>query len=301
MQSCLSLNILVVFFLLFSGCNGIKAKGDSAYIASIQKWHRERIERLKKDNGWLNLVGLYWLDEGENSFGSGPLNKIVFPKDKAPAYIGIIILKNGKASIRINDGIDVKSSGKQVSELNLVSDSANNPTELALGSLRWVLISRSGKYGIRLRDLNAPLVKNFEGIETYPVNEDWRFKAKFEPYNSPKIIPISTIIGTVENDTVPGEIVFEISDTQYKLEPIKEGNELFIIFADKTNGSETYGAGRFLYASIPDCSGNVDLDFNKAYNPPCSFTKFATCPLPPKQNHLNIEVTAGEKSYGEGH
>jgi hypothetical protein len=297
----LKLYFIISFIFLIQGCNKIKGKGDSAYIASINKWHKERIERLKKENGWLNLVGLYWLNEGENSFGSGLSNKIIFPKDKAPAFIGIIRLKYGRVSIKINKGIDVKSGGKYVSELNLVSDSADNPTVLSLGSLIWVLISRNGKYGIRLRDIDATLAKNFSGIKTYPVNVDWRINAEFEPYNSPKIIPVATIIGTVEKDTVPGVLVFKVDGKEYKLDPIQEGNKFFIIFADKTNGSETYGAGRFLYASKPDSSGKVVLDFNEAYNPPCAFTKFATCPLPPEQNYLNLKVTAGEKIYGEGH
>ena len=287
--------------LSFLGCNKIKEKGNPAYIASIHQWHQNRIERLKKESGWLNLIGLYWLSEGENTFGSDPSNKVIFPKEKAPAFIGTILLKDGKASIKINKGIYVTSNGKPVSELSLVSDSADNATLLSLGSLRWVFITRSGKYGIRLRDVEAPLVKEFRGIETYPVNEDWRLNAKFVPYSQPKVISVSTIIGTVEKDTVPGSLNFEVNGNEYKLDPIEEGNKFFIIFADKTNGIETYGAGRFLYSSKPDSAGNVVLDFNKAYNPPCAFTKFATCPLPPEQNYLKLDVTAGEKTYGEGH
>jgi uncharacterized protein (DUF1684 family) len=296
-----SLYIIGTLILLILGCSNIKEKGDSAYFASINQWHQQRIERLKKENGWLNLVGLYWLSEGENTFGADNSNKVIFPKDNAPAFIGSIILKNGQASIKINKGINVTSGGKPVSELSLVSDSADNATVLALGSLRWVFIIRNGKYGIRLRDVDAPLVKDFKGIETYPVNDDWRFNAKYVPYNPPKIISVSTIIGTVEKDTVPGALVFKVDGNEYKIDPIEEGNDFFIIFADKTNGTETYGAGRFLYTSKPDSAGIVVLDFNKAYNPPCAFTKFATCPLPPKQNYLNIDVAAGEKTYGEGH
>jgi uncharacterized protein (DUF1684 family) len=296
----LSLCFLVVFNLLFFGCNEIKEKGDSAYIASINQWHQERIEKLKKENGWLNLIGIFWLSEGENSFGSDPSNKIIFPKDKTPAFIGTFILNEGRASIKIIKGIDVTSNGKPVSELNLISDSAANSTVLALGSLRWTFIIRSGKYGIRLRDVDAPLVKDFKGIETYPVNKDWQFNAEFVPYNPPKIISVSTIIETTEKDTVPGALIFKVDGNNYKLDPIEEGNEFFIIFADKTNGNETYGAGRFLYASKPGSNGRVILDFNKAYNPPCAFTKYATCPLPPEQNHLDLKITAGEKTYGAG-
>jgi hypothetical protein len=296
----LSSYFMVAFILLFFGCNKIKEKGNSAYIASIHQWHQERIEKLKKENGWLNLAGLFWLSEGKNSFGSDPSNKIIFPKDKAPAFIGTIILKEGRASIKINKGIDVTSDGKPVSELSLISDSAGNATILALGSLRWVFIIRSGKYGIRLRDIDAPLLKDFKGIETYPVNDDWRFNAEFVPCNPPKIISVSTIIGTIEKDTVFGTLAFEVDGNEYNLDPIEEGNEFFIIFADETNGSATYGAGRFLYTLKPDSDGKVVLDFNKAYNPPCAFTKFAACPLPPVQNYLKLKITAGEKTFGQG-
>jgi len=293
--------IIIAAIISFTGCSKPKEKGDAAYIASIHQWHKDRIERLKTENGWLNLTGLYWLSEGENTFGSDPSNKIIFPKDKAPVFIGTITLKDGDASIKINKGINVTCQGKPVTELEMVSDSADNATVLALGSLRWVFVKRSTKFGIRLRDVEAPLVKSFKDIDTYPVNEDWRFNAKFTAFNPPKVISVSTIIGTVEKDTVPGLLSFNMNGNEYKLEPVKDGNDFFIIFADKTNGSETYGAGRFLYTSQPNSTGNVILDFNKAYNPPCAFTKFATCPLPPEQNYLQFEVTAGEKAYGDEH
>ena len=182
------------------------------------------------------------------------------------------------------------------------NDLSGNPTVLTLGSLKWFIIKRGeDKYGVRVRDLRASLLENFKGIDTFPINEDWKIIAKYEPYNPPKIISIPSIIGTVDQDTARGSLVFEVNGEKYKLDPIKEGNEFFIIFADETSGKETYGAGRFLYADMPDSLGNVILDFNKAYNPPCSFTKYATCPLPPKQNYLHLSVTAGEKNYGEGH
>lgn len=290
----------IIFLISVLGCNQVKEKGDASYITSIHQWHQQREQRLKKENGWLNLVGLYWLTEGDNTFGSDKSNKIIFP-DKAPAFIGTISLHNGQAIIKINKDINVTSNGKPVAELNMVSDSAENVTVLSLGSLRWVFITRSGKYGIRLRDVEVPLVKDFKGIDTFPVNDDWRVNAHFVPYNPPKVVSINTIIGTVEKDTVQGALEFEIAGKKYTLDPVTEGNEFFIIFADKTNGIETYGAGRFLYASKPDSAELVVVDFNKAYNPPCAFTKFATCPLPPKQNYLQLEVTAGEKTYGEGH
>ena len=156
-------------------------------------------------------------------------------------------------------------------------------------------------YGVRLRDLNAEILKTFEGVDRFPVNEDWNIKAKFEPFESPKEIDIPTILGTVEKDFAPGKLVFSINQENYEILPTSAGDGLFIIFADQTSGVETYGAGRFLYIDGPDSNNIVNLDFNKAYNPPCAFSKYATCPLPPKENQLKVRITAGEKNYGAGH
>lgn len=290
--------LLVPVLMLFSCRSNNDEKGSQAYIKQIKMWHQKRIENLKKENGWLNLAGLYWLKNGENTFGTNPINNIVFPKGKAPGKVGSFTLKDSTVTVKINKGIKVTNGNNQVSEMELKTDLSGDPTILKLGFLEWFIIKRGEKYGVRLRDLDADLLNEFRGIETYPVNEDWKITAKFAPYNPPKSISIPTIIGTVDKDEAPGALVFEKNGKQYKLDPVVEGNQFFIIFADETSGQETYGAGRFLYASFPDSSGNVILDFNKAYNPPCAFTPFATCPLPPKQNYLKLEVTAGEKKYG---
>jgi hypothetical protein len=293
MQKIIPLFLISLF--LFSGCT--KQKSNPEYINSIERWHKKRIERLKTETGWLNLVGLYWLKEGENTFGGAPDNNIVFPEN-APAHIGTLILDNGKVTAKINPDVEVMTDSQAVKELELKDDLSANPTVLKNGSLRWYIINRNGKYGIRLRDLNAPLVKEFKGIDTYPVDEKWKVDARFIPYPSPKVIEIPNIIGSVEKDTVKGRLEFNLEGKKYTLDPVSEGNEFFIIFADETNGEETYGAGRFLYTEKPDSLGIVEMDFNKAYNPPCTFTRFATCPLPPKQNYLHLKIEAGEKKYG---
>ncbi len=160
-----------------------------------------------------------------------------------------------------------------------------------------MLLRRDDKIGIRLRDLEAPLVRDFEGIERFPVEKSWQVEAVFKRYENPVEISIPTVLGTIEKDTSFGRLAFVIENQQYHIDPIFSGDKLFIIFADLTNGIETYGGGRFLYSDVPDSTGKTILDFNKAYNPPCAFTKFATCPLPPKENRLRIEIKAGEKSY----
>lgn len=285
-----------ISFLFIMGCE--KQNGTPEYINSIKQWHEERITRLKSETGWLNLVGLYWLKEGQNTFGSAKDNDVVFTSN-APEHIGIMVLNDSDVTVRINSNIDVYEDSTKVNEMKLKDDLSDNPTILRNGTLRWYIINRNGKYGVRLRDVNAPLVKEFKGINTYPVDEKWKVTAKFEPYSSPRVIAVPNILGSVENDTVAGHLVFQIEGKNYTIDPISEGDEFFIIFADETNGQETYGAGRFLYTEMPDSSGMTTLDFNKAYNPPCAFTRYATCPLPPKQNYLHLEITAGEKKYGD--
>lgn len=290
---------LIFIFVFFQSCNkNNDDKGSPEYIKQIKDWQQARIESLKKENGWLNLVGLYWLKKGENTFGTNPGNDIVFPKGKAPGKIGRFILKDSTVTVKINHGVEVTSNDRPVREMKLSNDLSGDPTQLSVGFLKWFIIKRGDKYGVRLRNLDAELVNSFEGIETFPVNEDWKLTAKFEQYNPSKVISIPTILGTIEEDKSPGALVFEKNGKQYKLDAVKEGNQFFIIFADGTSGEETYGAGRFLYTSLPDSTGSVILDFNKAYNPPCAFTPYATCPLPPKQNYLKLMVTAGEMKYG---
>jgi uncharacterized protein (DUF1684 family) len=286
--------ISVLSLIVIAGCE--KDNGSPDYIKSIKQWHEQRIARLKSETGWLNLVGLYWLREGKNTFGSAEDNDILFPEN-TPAHIGTFILYDSTVSVKINPDVEVTADSHPVNDMKLKDDLSDSTTVLQLGSFRWFIINREGKYGVGLRDVNAPLVKEFKGIDTYPVDEKWKVKAKFEPYTEPKVIEIPNIIGSVETDTVTGRLVFMLNGDTYTLDPVSEGNEFFIIFADETNGKETYGAGRFLYSDKPDSLGMVEMDFNKAYNPPCAFTKYATCPLPPKENYLHIKITAGEKKY----
>lgn len=289
---------LIIVIITFS-CNE-KPKGSPEYISEIEQWKSKRIENLKKETGWLNLVGLYWLIEGENTFGSASNNDLVFP-EFAPKLIGRFIKKDSVITLKVENGIDIKSNDKIISEIELNSDMTGNPTILEWNSLKWFLIKRGDKFGIRLRDLNADLVQNFPGINSFTINEDWKINAKFVPFDTPKKIAIPTIIGTIEEEISYGKLVFIIEDKEYSLIPTSANERLFIVFADLTSGEETYGAGRFLYVEKPDSNNNVIVDFNKAYNPPCAFTKYATCPLPPDENKLKVRITAGEKNFGAGH
>jgi uncharacterized protein len=294
--------ILFMAIIFLAGCKeALKEKGNPKYISEIKAWHTKRIENLKKDNGWLNLVGLLWLKQGENKIGSAKSNDIVFPPG-APPFIGTIFLKDTLISIQVAPEINVTYNGKKVGKMKLHTDIQGNSELLALNSFRWNIIKRQQKIGIRLRDLYAQLVKNFKGIETFPVNEDWKMEATFIPFDPPKKIPVPNILGMVDTSEAAGIVAFEKEGRKFWLDALDEGDKLFIIFADETSGKETYGAGRFLYLDKPKTDEKFYIDFNKAYNPPCNFTKFATCPLPPKQNRLKISITAGEKVFeGAGH
>lgn len=301
-RSSLIFLVMPILFIAYNCTNDDPVqKGDPKYLAEIEQWHSKRIERLKGDNSWLNLAGLFWLKEGENKFGSASSNDLIFPKDKSPEFIGTFILKDSIVSIKVAEGINVTANDMPVTELQLKDDLSNEPTVLKLGSLKWYAIKRGDRFGIRLRDLESDLVKNFTGIDRFPVNDKWRISASFVPFEKPKIISIPTIIGTPDKMICRGELHFKIDGKDYTILPVDEDGSLFIIFADETNGEETYGAGRFVYADPPDSTGKVIIDFNKAYNPPCIFTPFATCPLPPKENVIRTKITAGEKLWGKGH
>lgn len=285
------------FFSLiaFALCSFVSKTDDSDYEKEIREWHKNRIEGLKKENGWLNLAGLFWLEEGKNTFGADRSNKIVFPENRSKKLLGDIILRNNEVFIETKADAEIFADDKAVSTLKIYP--SEKPIVLKHGSLRWFVIKRGNKYAIRLRDLESPFLKEFHGIETFPIDKKWKIKAKFVATEGKKI-PILDVTGQTNLQDSPGKLVFTIDGQEFSLDALAEGDEFFIIFGDKTNKKETYGAGRFLYASKPDAEGFTYLDFNKAYNPPCAFTPYATCPLPPKQNLLATEIKAGEKNYG---
>ncbi len=303
-RSPLLCSLIAVLPFLIVACekSNQSAPSDEAYVQEIQNWHQKRLAALTRPDGWLTLVGLHWLDEGENTFGSDSANKIVFPP-QAPLFIGSFFLQDGKVTVKIRPGIAVTANDAPVQEMALRNDTEGNPTILKYGTLQWYIIKRGERLGVRIKDSESPVRKNFRGIELFPIDKKWRVKARFEPYDPPKTIPVPTVLGTINELPCPGRLVFEIEGKTYQLDPILEpgDTQFFLIFADETNGKETYGAGRFLTAALPDSNGITYLDFNKAYNPPCAFTKYATCPLPPDQNYLPIAVTAGEKRYAGSH
>jgi uncharacterized protein (DUF1684 family) len=245
------------------------------YRAQIEEWRQQREARLKADGGWLTVTGLFWLHEGVNSVDSEPgLKDARFE------------LRGGKVTFRM---------GGETRELQ--PDSAGKPDVVTLGSLSLFIIKRGDKYGIRLKDTNSRLRKEFRGLHYFPVNEEYRITTRLIP--DARKIPILNVLGQVEDTPSPGYVEFEIHGEKLRLTPVEESpGELSFIFRDLTSGKETYGSGRFLDTELGK-NGEVVLDFNKAYNPPCAFTPYATCPLPPKENRLGVRIEAGELKYGE--
>lgn len=295
------LSILAILIFVLIGCKPTP-KVDPNYAKEIENWDKKRIARLKADNGWLNLVGRFWLKKGENTFGTAKDNDVVLESSNLPAHIGSFEFTDTIVIFKAKDNVEVLYNGKPIKEMIMIDDQKKDMTILQIGSIKFNLIVRDTLYGIRARDLNSDLVKEFTGIERFPIDECWNIKAKYEENNPPKEINIPNILGQISKEKCPGAVVFEKEGKTYKIDAVDEGDgNLFLIIADETSGEETYGGGRFMYVKKPDSTNVIQLDFNKAYNPPCVFTKYATCPLPPEQNYLKLKIEAGEKMYGKGH
>lgn len=279
---------------------------DPTYRQQLDQWHRQRVESLKSENGWLNVAGLFWLKEGANEAGTDPGNDLTFPADRAPDQLGRFVLAGGIVSFNAAPGVGVQADGAPVLDKKTIfAPDMAKPVTLSHGSLRWFIIKRGNRYAVRLRDLDSPVLKTFVGIDRFPADEHYRVKARLERPAQSRTIPIIDITGQTNQQSLVGTLVFDLDGKTHRLDAVGEGsNKLFILFGDATNAHDTYGSGRFLYADVPvrsdaSADGYTTLDFNQAINPPCAFTAFATCPLPPKQNRLTAAIKAGEKRYGD--
>jgi len=271
----------LVIFGLAATC----AFGDMSYQTSIEQWRQQRETNLKADGGWLTVAGLIWLKDGANVVGSAASSDIVLPRGAARA--GVFEFHDGKTVFHPTVG-----AAKE-----LKADTEGKPDEVTFDGLTMFVIHRGNRYAIRLKDTASKFRKEFTGLHWYPVDPSYRVIAKFVAYQTPKLIAVPNILGETEMDPSPGYVVFTLRGHEFRLDPVIEDNQLFFIFHDETSGKETYPPGRFLYSDLAK-DGKVVLDFNKAYNPPCAFTPYATCPLPPKQNRLAVRIEAGERKYG---
>lgn len=299
----------------------------AAYAEEIHGWQAERESSLRRPEGWLSLVGLFWLDEGASSFGGAEDNAVVFPPSPGgdpPDRAGVFYLEDGTVRLEVEPGVDVRvdledpsgaeaadrdsaSRGKPVTETVMVPDTREGTTRLALGSFRFWVIERGDRLGVRLLDRQSAALGAFEGLGYFPVDPAWRIEARLERRDG-LTVSVPNVLGQISEQPCPGELVFQVPGElpgepgrELRLLPMAAGDELFIVFGDETNGDGTYGGGRFLYADAPEPEDSrVVLDFNRAYNPPCAFTEYATCPLPPRPNKLPVAIPAGERAYAGG-
>jgi len=286
------------------------APAQATYAHQIEQWRTARVARLTAPNGWLSLIGLEWLRKGANRVGSAADNDIVLKA--GPAHLGTVTLAaNGAVRIVLDKASGATVDGKRVAEAALIDDMHATadaaPTMVDFGEASFYVIERDGRKALRVKDAEAAARRDFLGIDYFPIDASWRIEAEWVPFAPPHDLQMGSVIGTIDTVKVPGKAVFQRGGHTFELLPYQEepDGELFFVLADRTSGKETYGAARFLYAALPagglDHPGKVVLDFNEAYNPPCAFTSFATCPLAPPENRLDLAITAGEKKYRGEH
>ena len=288
---------ILVFFAAFFALS-VFANAQTNYESELEKWRIDHEKELKSENGWLTVAGLFWLKDGVNTIGAGAGFDIELTENFKQGKFGAIDFQNGQATLKIEPGVEASVDGENLSGIDLVSDEKGRPTSVQTGSQTFYLIKRADRFGIRLKDKNSRARLGFTGLKWFPVDEKYKVEANFEAFATPKEVLIPNVLGGSFKMKSPGVLRFKLNGKKYALEPVLEegSDDLFIIFRDATSKTETYGAGRFLYAK-KGANGKVVLDFNKAENPPCAFTDFATCPLPPPQNRLDVMINAGEKRY----
>lgn len=268
-----------------------------AYTKEIEAWRAQRAERLTQPDGWLTLIGLHFLQPGENSVGTAPDNTLVLAK--GPAHLGTFTVgEYARVKAVINPGNGILVDGQEVLSAQLSDGSRRQPTLITAGTVTLLVINRDGKKALRVRDSAAEARTQFKGLDYFPIDPAWRIEAQWVPFEKPREVPIRNGLGSVSPAMILGKAVFTRDGKTCELLPIQDDPDglLFFVISDQTSGDQTYAAGRFVYAA-PPVDGKVVLDFNRAQNPPCAFTSFATCPLPPKENQLALAVTAGEKKY----
>jgi uncharacterized protein len=270
---------------------------------TVEQWRAARVAELTGEQGWLTLVGLFWLDRGDNSFGRAASNRLVLDHPALARQAGTFALDSSGVHFTARRGSGITHAGEPLSKVDMMTDSQGEPTVLSSGSLRFFIIERSGKIGVRVRDVDSPRRRQFTPIDYYPVDAGWVLTARFEPYEPHRHIRIINILGLEQDMDCPGALAFNKDGREWHLDAVLESPDdqtLFVMFADRTSGNGSYGGGRFLHVPLPS-QGSTRVDFNESYNPPCAFNNFATCPLPPDQNKLALRVESGEKAYGNGH
>jgi len=277
------------------------AGADESYRASVEDWRAQRESRLKADGGWLTVAGLSWLQPGDNVFGTGPDARVPLPPGTAPAVAGVIKVEAGRTMVELAAGVQASMGGRPVAGSVVLRPDSGDVVELAGGDVTLQVIERGDRLGVRLKDKNAAARREFTGCRWFEVNESYRVDARWVSHPQPRPLKVPNVLGQTESMPSPGYAEFVLGGKKVRLDGVLEdprSTQLWFILRDQTSGKETYPAGRFLYADLPK-AGKVVLDFNKSYNPPCAFTEYATCPLPPPQNWMPVRVEAGELNYGK--
>jgi uncharacterized protein (DUF1684 family) len=285
-----------------AGCGGADDAIDlDQYTADNLQWRAERLQNLRGPDGYLNLAGLFWLEEGIVSVGSSDDNDIVFPA-AAAAHVGSLEVSAEGVTLQVADGVAVSADGKPVDTILISDDTTAAPVTVSHASIAWTIIKRDNRFALRLRDFEHPAIAAFPPLEYYPLDPELRLEARLKRFAAPKILQVDTVIvGLGWQPQSPGVVEFELDGQLLQLEAYASGDELFFVFGDQTSGRETYPAGRFLYADLPAEGETTILDFNRAYNPPCAFNDFATCPVASPQNRLSVAIRAGERFDPEVH
>jgi uncharacterized protein len=301
--------VLVALALVLPGCGGSRTPADGeaatpgpqdpAFVASTEQWREARRERLLEPDGWASLVGLHWIELNAHYLGSGATNGIRLAK--GPEKLGLLQQSGGRVFLVPERGVALTVDGEPLKgRIELLPDTSDTPSTIGFddGAGQLSLLQRSGRKALRVRHADADTRVRFGTLDYWPADAGWRIDATFVPHPEPRTLEIMDITSQTQALPNPGVVEFERGGVRHRLEAL-QGTDggLFLVFADRTSGHESYGPGRYLDTAAPEASGTVVVDFNRAYNPPCAFTDYATCPLPPPGNRLDLAVTAGEKRY----
>lgn len=295
----LSSVFFVIVLIVLSACQKKQlgqAEIPENYIQKVKAWKQDRIESLKSPTGWLRLDGMFWLNEGVNSFGSGEDQDIQFPDETIPEKAGTIVFENGRVTMNVTDGVTITHQGEPITEIILFDGENEETPHVEHENLEWFIIKRGELVGIRLFNKNNEQADQFSGFGSYPIEEKWNRRALFIPNPEGTTMSVINVLGQEMEVASPGVLEFKIDGEIYTLDAIDSEDDMFIIVGDQTNKTETYQAGRYMYVDNPEeGSQYTNIDFNKTYNPPCAFNVFTTCQLPPLKNRLEVAITAGEK------
>jgi len=298
LRTVVALTVVLSLAMAIASRRTARAEEAATYRASVEKWRQEYESDLTSNHGWLTISGLFWLHDGENKFGSDPANDIVLP-ESAPAEAGYFEFHAGKTVAHIKPDVTVAMNGKPIVTAELRPDSRDD--RLVLGSLTLWVHASGDRYAIRLRDPNSALRRDFHGLTWFPIDDSYRVVARFVAYDQPKQVPIQNLAGDSLALPISGYVIFSLHGQQLRLDAQRDTDGgLSFVIRDLTSGKETYAAARFLDTDAPK-DGTVVLDFNEAYNPPCAYNPYTTCPLPPPGNRLRTRIEAGEKAYRRDH